>query len=69
MYINEIQNNLTVLDNQKSSKADMDIAETRINNAITNFNKLVNVIITKGNFTPTAQKFSDVELRSMALMK
>ena len=69
MYINEIQNNLTTLDNIKASKEDMALAETRINKAITNFNKLINVIITKGQLTPTNLKFSDSELRSMNVMK
>ena len=66
VYIGTIQNMLKVL--ETGSQDDIKNAEKIINEEIIKFNKLINVIISKGKYTPTATKFSDNELSNMGII-
>lgn len=68
VYINTIQNMINILNNVNSTIEDKVNAENMINNEILKFNKMVNVIIIKGKYTPGIAKYSDLELKSMGIL-
>ncbi len=68
MYITAMENMINILDNPGSTISQKTDAEARINAEILKFNKMVNVIIQKGKYTPVMTKFSDVELTQMGII-
>lgn len=68
VYINTIQNMINILNNVNSTIEDKVNAENMINNEILKFNKMVNVIIQKGKYTPVTTKYSDSELTNMGIL-
>lgn len=68
VHINTIQNMINILNNVNCTPIDKVNAENMINEEILKFNKLVNVIIQKGKYTPVIAKYSDLELKSMGIL-
>ncbi len=68
VYISTIQNMISILDNTNSTPQQKIDAENTINGEILKFNKMVNVIIQKGKYTPVSTKFSDIELGQMGIV-
>ena len=68
VYISTIQNMISILDNTNSTPQQKIDAENTINGEILKFNKMINVIIQKGKYTPVSTKFSDIELGQMGIV-
>ena len=68
VYISTIQNMINIIDNTNSTPQQKIDAENTINGEILKFNKMVNVIIQKGKYTPVSTKFSDIELGQMGIV-
>ncbi len=66
VYISTIQNMINIIENPNSTASQKTDAENMINGEILKFNKMVNVIIQKGKYTPVMTKYSDVELAKWA---
>ncbi len=68
VYISTIQNMINIIENPNSTASQKTDAENVINGEILKFNKMVNVIIQKGKYTPVSTKFSDIELGQMGIV-
>ena len=68
MYISAMDNMINILNNPNSTNQQKIDAENMINGEILKFNKMVNVIIQKGKFTPVMTRFSDIELGQMGII-
>ena len=68
VYISTIQNMINIIENPNSTASQKTDAENMINGEILKFNKMVNVIIQKGKYTPVSTKFSDIELGQMGIV-
>ena len=68
VYIGTMQNMIGILENPGSTTQQKTDAENMINSEILKFNKMVNVIIQKGKYTPVMTKFSDIELGQMGII-
>lgn len=68
IYIGSIQNMLKILNNTGAKQDEIINAEKIINEEIQKFNKMINVIISKGKFTPSILKYTDTELSNMGII-
>ena len=68
VYISTIQNMINIIENPNSTSSQKTDAENVINGEILKFNKMINVIIQKGKYTPVSTKFSDIELGQMGIV-